>query len=400
MRIRPVLAAVLASYGGAASADADWTFDPRVLAQFETDDNNRLTSVRGEEISVQGAAIDVSLGMRARTPRSDFLVTPRVKTSFYPDDRDEERQMGEIKGDWLYEGERWNARVDGSFSVRTILGRSFLDDDGGGLGEPDPGTGSGRTGEETEQYSTLFRPRFDFALTERTALLLEGRYKNVEFDDQVQNDRQNFEDTGVATGLEFQTSPTSSISVLAGASMYEPEDGLDSDSQFLTAQWSNALSETSQYYFRGGADRVKIDEPGADWETGFSGGAGIKWKFEVTELFLDYNHYLDPSASGRMVNRDQLRFDVLRLLSERSNLRLTSRVVFDEKAAEADDFEKREYLNARIQYEWRFRQDISLFGGYEYTWREYEDDPTDATSNRFFLGIRYQPKRLGTSASL
>jgi hypothetical protein len=400
MRIRLIVAAVLACFAGAAAADADWSFDPKLIAQFETDDNNRLTNVRGDEVSVQGAAIDASLGMRAQTPRSDFRLVPRVKASFYPDDPDEERKMGAVSGLWTFAGERWNARLDGSFSVRTVLGRQFLDDDGGGLGEPDPGTGSGRSSDETDQYSTLFLPRFDFALTERTAFLLEGRYKNVEYDDQVEDDRQNFEDTGVATGLAFQTSPTASLSVLAGASTYKPEDGLDSDAQYLIAEWSNALSETSRYFFRGGANRVKVDEPGSDWESGFSGGAGIAWTFEVTELFLDYNHYLDPSSSGRMVNRDQLRFDLLRLLSERSNIRFTARAIMDEKAVGEDDLEKREFRAAAIQYEWRFRQDIGLFGGYEYTWREYENDLTDATSNRFFLGVRYQPNRRATGASL
>jgi hypothetical protein len=344
-------------------------------------------------VSVQGAALDAAVDMRARTPRSDFRVTPRVKASFYPDDPDEERQMGAVTGLWSYRGERWNARVDGSFSVRTILGRLYPDDAGGGLGEPDPGTGSGRTSDETEQYSTLLQPRFDFALTERTALLLQGRYNNVEFDDQVEDDRQNFENTGVAAGLSFRTSPTARISVLGGVSNYKPEDGFDSDSQFLTAEWSNVLSETSRYYFRGGANRVKVDEAGADWETGFSGGAGIAWQFEVTELFLDYNHYLDPSASGRMVNRDHLRFELLRQMSETSSLRFSARAIIDEKAVTEDDLENREFLTGAVQYEWRFKRQFSLFGGYEYTWREYEDDLTDATSNRFFLGVRYQPNR-------
>jgi hypothetical protein len=393
MRTRIAAAAILACYAGTTAADADWSFDPRVIAQFETDDNNRLTNVRGDEISVQGAALDAAVDMRARTPRSDLRVTPRVKASFYPDDPDEERQMGAVTGLWSFKGERWNARVDGSFSVRTILGRVYPEDDGGGLGEPDPGTGAGRTGDETEQYSTLFQPRFDFELTERTALLLHGRYNNVEFDDQVDDDRQNFENAEVATGLSFRTSPTARIAVLGGAANYQPEDGFDSDSQFLTADWSNVLSETSRYYFRGGANRVKVDVAGADWETGFSGGAGIAWKFEVTELFLDYNHYLDPSASGRMVNRDQLRFELVRKLSESSSLRFSARAVVDEKAVGEDDFENREFLTGAVQYEWRFKRQFSLFGGYEYTWREYENDLTDATSNRFFLGVRYQPNR-------
>jgi len=392
MRIRQCAAAFVACYAGIAGADANWSFDPKVIAQFETDDNNRLTNVRGNEVSIQGITVNAQLAMRALTPRSDFTLTPRVLASFYPDDRDEERRMGGVLGNWQFKGEKWQSRVDGSFEVRTILGR-FNPDDDGGLGEPDPGTGSGRSEDETDQYSLLFRPRFDYSFTERTALLLQGRFKQVEFDDQVENDRQNFEDIELATGISFQTSPTAELSVLVGASQFEPEDGFDSESQFLIAEWNKTLSETSRYYFRGGANRVKVDDIDADWETGFSGGAGIQWTFEVTELLLDYNHYLDPSASGRLVNRDQLRFELARQLSERSSLILNARAIVDEKAVDVDGLEKREFFTGSIQYEWRFRQQISLLGGYEYSWREYEDDETDATSNRFFLGVRYQPNR-------
>ena len=94
-----------------------------------------------------------------------------------------------------------------------------------------------------------------------------------------------------------------------------------------------------------------------------------------------------------MVNRDQLRLELVRQLSLKSNLIVNARAIVDEKAVDVDNLEKREFFTGSIQYEWRFRRDTSLLGGYEYSWRKYENDETDATSNRFFVGVRWQPNR-------
>ena len=296
--------------------------------------------------------------------------------------------------EWEYRGEKSLAEFDVDYAHRTVLGRSIPDSDDGGLGEPDPGTGTGRTEDPTDQDDLLIRPRFRMDLTERTALLLDFRYQDVQFDDQVANDRENFTDLDGALGVQFRTSPTARLTVRGGVSRYEPDDDLVTDAQFVNVEWFNDVSETSRVYVRGGARRAKNEgalDP--DWKNGFSGGAGVQWSFEVTELFLELNHYLDPSSSGELVNRDQLRFRWVRQFSEKTSLRLGARAVLDEDIADDDTFETRKYLAGSIEYEWRFTRQFSMVVGYDYTWRDYENDPTSAESNRVFAGVAYEPNR-------
>jgi hypothetical protein len=160
----------------------------------------------------------------------------------------------------------------------------------------------------------------------------------------------------------------------------------------VEVEWSNVVSETSRFYFRGGANRVQTtDDTGAQtWEDGFSGGAGIQWHFEITDLFLDATHTLDPSSSGRVVERDQLRARLERQLSEVTTLFLGVRGIQDNRP-EVGNLQDREYWTAEAQINWRFKRDWILGGGYEYVWREEENDPNPAEANRLHLGVTWHP---------
>lgn len=397
MRIHIAVAIVLAGCAGSVSA-ADWTIDPRISLLGESDDNHRLTAVPGQEISVSGVEVDARLTIRAATPRTTFRLIPRIRSTFYPGDEDDETDDGFLRMDWEYRGEKSLGALNVDYAHRTVLGRFFpysAGPDDGGLGEPGQGSGSGRTTFPTDQDDLRIRPRFTFELTERAAMFVRLGYQNVEFDEQINNDRENFTDSDAAAGMEFRTSPTAILRFGVGASLYEPENNLDTDSQSAGAEWSNEISETSRFYVRGGASRVKTDgATDPDWNAGFNGGAGVEWTFEVTDIFLDYNHYVDPSSSGRLVNRDHFRAEVARRFSERTTLRFAARAIRDAGASNDDTFETREFLSGLAEYEWRFTRQFGLLAGYEYTWREYEDDLNDAQSNRFYLGVVYEPHRL------
>jgi hypothetical protein len=395
MRIQLGVALVLAGFAGGAHA-ADWLIEPRVDLNYESNDNNRMSAVPGDEISVSGAELDARLTMTARMPRSSFRVVPRIRATKYPDEPDDETTNGYLQMRWDYGGIKSLTRVKLDYAHRTVLGRYFPEgaSDDGGLGNPDPGTGTGDTTFPTDQDDFKFRPEFSIDLTERTAFIARLGYQNVDFEEQELNDRVSFTDTGGALGLQFRTSPTARLSVTAGASLYEPDTDFDTDAQTVNVTWANQISEVSKYYVSGGASRVKTDNAlNSDWQSGFNGGAGVQWQFEVTELFLEFNHYVDPSSSGRMINRDQLRFEWNRKFSDRTGLEIAARAVRDGDVGDLDILVTKEYFAGSVAYEWRFLQSTSMQVGYEYSWRKYEDDPNDAASNRVFLGVSYQPRR-------
>ena len=57
---------------------ADWSYEPRVALSAEYDDNNRMTTVSGQEVEVYGPKLDARVVMRGSTPRTTFTLTPQV----------------------------------------------------------------------------------------------------------------------------------------------------------------------------------------------------------------------------------------------------------------------------------------------------------------------------------
>jgi hypothetical protein len=55
---------------------------------------------------------------------------------------------------------------------------------------------------------------------------------------------------------------TSGLSLRGGYSTYNPADGKTTGAYGLNAEWSNKVSDTSEYYARAGAQRV---ESSPDW---------------------------------------------------------------------------------------------------------------------------------------
>jgi hypothetical protein len=387
---------MLISCAGTAGA-ADWSFDPRITLDLLYNDNNELTGIPGEEIKVSGSALDAQLTLRGETPRSSFRLIPRLRSTFYPGDEQEETDNQFLRLELEHRGERSKAAIDAAYSRVTMLGGYFpvstvaVDDD---LGAPGRGEGVGKSTGQNHEERVEVLPAAAFKLTERVGLDLRMEYLDVNYDQQIDNDLENFSNLIASAGLSFRLSPTAAVSVTAGAARYEPEGDSSTDVQALHAEWSNRISETSAIYVRGGASRVKDDSTGGSgWSTGFSGGAGVRWSFEVTEIFVDANHYLDPSTAGQIVVRDQLRFQLSRRVGPLTTVYLSARGIQDDQGARSDGtFVSREYAAGSVGFAWRMTRQFTLGGGYEYSWRKYENETHDAASNALHLGITYEPR--------
>ena len=191
-------------------------------------------------------------------------------------------------------------------------------------------------------------------------------------------------------------SETKSVALRVRGRQYDPADNVATDSQAVELEWANRLSETSQFYVRGGSNRVEqIDEFGeADWNTGFTGGIGARWAFEVSQLLFEATRGLDPSSSGRLVSRDEIRLRYSHSLSPVTRLLASARAVKDGSTNNQDVFQERRWVSALLGFDWRMTRQFTLGGGYEYVWRSIENEPEDAVSNRLFLGVTWEPHRL------
>jgi hypothetical protein len=391
------MVALLACSAGTAGA-ADWHFDPKITLNALSNDNHRLTDVPGAEVSVFGAELDAQVTLRAEAPRGSFRLTPRVHSTLFPGDEDEDTNSQYLRMLMERRGERSQAGFEANFARMETLGRFFPDadvDDDDDPGDPDPGDDISRQTEPNRRDQFDFGPKIAFDLTERLALEFDAGYQDVSYDEQVADEREDYTNMGGSVGMRFRTSPARSITIRAGAFRFEPDDGTSTDSQSLNVEWANQASQTSQIFVRGGASRVEsIGALGdSDSSTGFTGGAGVRWSFEVTQIFLDANRYMDPNSSGRIVERDQLRFELSRQVSPYTTISFNARGIRDGKTDSNDVFQDRQYAAAGIDFAWRMTRKFTLGGGYQYRWREYDGDPNDAASNEFFLGITYEPNK-------
>jgi hypothetical protein len=389
---------VLLALGAGPALAADWHFDPKIAVSGVYNDNNRLTSVAEDEIEVVGARVDAQLMLRAETPRSSFRLTPRLRSTFFPGDEPEETDDQFLRLATWHRFERARISLNVNYSRIETRGSYFpqttpRDDDE--LGEPDRGVGVGQAGSRNREDRLAVAPAFQFELNPRQSLELAAELLDTSYDFQVEGDRQDYRDVYGAVAFRHAFSESTTLRLRATHSTYDPELGERLDAQGLDAEWRKRISETSQFYLRGGATRVEVETtPGAiDWETGFTGGAGVRWAYEVTDIWLDASRNLDPNAAGIVATRDQLRLQWARKLSQVTRVTLGGRVIRDSRPGSETSSGDRTYGTGTAGFDWRFAQAWTLFGAYEYKFRDATGDARSAGSNDVSLGIVYEPNR-------
>ena len=396
-RAASLIGGIALALGAGTALAADWAYDPKVTASYEYNDNLRLTDTPGQEIKVSGGSLDAQLLVQGETPRTLFQLTPRLRSTFYPGDEDQETNDQFLRMMLKHKGERSESTLDANYSRVDTLGKYFPSagvGDGGGLGDPGHGDGVGRSTSQNRETRLGVSPQFSFDVSERHGIEASAGYLDVSFEHHVEGDREDFSNIYGAVAYRYKMSPTRSLAVGAGISHFKQDGSAATDSETVGVEWSSKISETSQWFVRAGASRTESAGDSSSSDSGFAGGAGVRWSFEVTDIFFDLNRSVDPNASGRFVQRDQLRMHVARRLSPMTTIDLGGRFIRDGQTGSDITFEERQYAAGSIGVSWRMSREWSLGGSYTYVWREYESQPDPAESNRVSLGITYEPHRL------
>lgn len=393
-RVATLIGGLLLVFGTEPILAADWTFGPKLTASYEFNDNIQMTETPGQEIEVSGGAIDAQLQMRMKTPLTLFQLTPRLRSTFFPGNTEQETDNQYVRMRLQHSGERSESSIDAYYARVETLGTYFPSagvDDGGVLGEPGRGDTVGRSTVRNREERLEVEPEINFELSERHGIAAGMGYLDVSFDQQVADDRQDYSETRGWAAYQYKISPTKTASVIAGVSRFKPDGGPGSDSQSIDLEWSNTISETSAMFVSAGASRAEFDTGGS--ATGFNGGAGVRWSFKVTDVFVDLTSGFEPNSAGQIAERNQLRFQVSRSLSPVTTIRIDGRYIQDSSTDSEDIFERREYATGSIGLSRRFSRQWSLGGTYTYVWRKYENSLDPAEANRFSLGLTYEPRR-------
>ena len=390
---KPPLAATFGTLAIAASASvsaAEWEINPRIEAGVVYDDNYRLTRP-GTEIDVTGPLADVAFELRALMPTSEFSITPRVRATYFPDASDLDAVDYFTTLNWQHNGQRVISRLRGDISQQDIVTAEQPDAHGGGdLGDPDFGD-SGRTLVDNRRLVAELRPSFDFDLSQKRLLTLQGGYTDVRFDDQIAGSQVDFNVATVSAGLVTRISPINSLTVRVRGTQYDIATRDSSSGVGAELQWDKRTSEDTRAYVRVGGQQVETFF--GDKENAWLLGAGTSWIFGRNELFLDAARNVGPSSSGFIVTRDQLRLRWTRAITPRLSFLAGLRGTHDEDFENIPffTFAERSYASGDLGVQWRWQEEFSVRAEYDYTWQEFQDATESSRSSGFMISMIYQP---------
>jgi hypothetical protein len=355
---------------------------------YRYNDNYRLEQPGGE-IEVSGGEADAAVTFRNIDPRTRIEVTPRIRSTYFPDESSEDSNDYFLRGQLHDETPRRRAGIVADIEeedvVRSELPNSEIDGD---LGQPDVGD-SGFIVQRNRRDLIQVAPYYSYDVSQRYRLDLGARYIDSSYEQNLEGFQQDFQEVALTAGAGIRLSPRSTLSLRALAAQYET--AIDADAYGAQVMWSTDYSPTSHFYISLGGQQTKPD--GRDTDTNIIAGIGGRWETQRNRLFLDFTRDVGPVAAGTIVERHQLRFRLNHDISERISSILGARLHRDESIDEQSTYPTREYAAADVGVEWRFHRAFALTATYTYRWQEYSDEPSDASANGFLIGVVYEPRR-------
>jgi hypothetical protein len=373
---------------GSAWADAAWEFTPTIEAGYLIDDNYRL-SQPGTEVEVSGPLVDAELAMRTITQRGEFSFTPRVRSTYFPDetDLDSTDYFGALE--WLNNGQRVTSRVRADFARQDVINSeqpdAGIDTD---LGEVDIGD-SGRVLTRNTRTRLGVRPDFRFDLSPRKEIQIGANYTDVSYDDTIDGAQVDFTLKELTAGLVSRVNERSTLTTRVRGAQFDIDTQGTTDSYGAELEWSTRSASETRTFLRAGAQNVSLAS-GSD-ETAWIAGGGVNWIAGRNELLADIARSVAPSSAGVVITRDQLRLRLTRAMTPRLELLAGLRGIHDDEVDDASAFTARSYATADLGLQWRWQEEFAFRIAADYTWQEFDGGEDDATSTGAMLSVVYQP---------
>jgi hypothetical protein len=369
---------------------ADWELNPTVEAGYLYDDNYRLATP-GNEIKVSGPLVDAELEMRALTQTGEFSFTPRIRATYFPSETDLDAVDYFADLDWQHRGQRTESRITGEFAQQDIVNTELPDVDAGGdLGEPDFGDG-GVVLVPNRRTRAGLRPQLIVELSPKRDLILDAGYLDVTYEEQLTSAQTDYRTANLSAGLRARLNETMTLTTRLRGAQYDLEFSDNTRAYGAELQWDTRSVTDTRTYLRAGAQNVELST--GDKELAWVAGVGISKIIGRNEVFADLGRNVGPSSAGVVVTRDQLRLRLTRAMTPRLNFLVGVRGTHDEGVDELANFVPRSYATGDVGVEWRWQEEFSLRAAFDYTWQEFKDASTDATSSGASVSLVYQPQQ-------
>lgn len=386
-------AGALLGIGHGSARAANWEFLPRVAGGATYNDNYRMAEGATPKQAVYGPFVDAQFSANLISPRGFLDFVPRIVSNYYPNDTADNatNEFLNVLGD--YKGLRSELKgVAQYYNATTIISElppaTFP---GVALGQV-VGGATGRVSFRNREQFLRLAPEYMYDMTQRTHLDLQADIQHVTFGKSLiqQYGYDNY--TGRA-GVLLDVTQRSELSIRGVYSRFKPQVGSDTNRYGAEFEWDLRDSQIMHTYLRFGANRLSSQTPqGTLTSNGFTGGAGVEWDFQITQVVLDVVRALTPSDAGSVITDDEARFRVLHAFEPRLSGFFGARAVRVRGVSSRPGLaiQGEDYFAGEVGVDYQVSLNFRVEGTYDLTWQQFQNEPS-AVSNAVGLTFIYQP---------
>jgi hypothetical protein len=373
---------------------ANWDFNPFIEAGGTYNDNYRMAEHGSPKTEAYGSLIEAEFAMRLLDPRADISIIPHIRSTFLPDDHQDQSTDGFLDFTGSYRTQKATFGGTASYRNETVLSSELLSADfpGVSLGQV-VGVQSGRVTVRNRRNLERLAPTMTYDLTPRRHLHLDAEYTNVSYSQNVVQ-QVGFRNFYGAAGLQFDHTQRSNFTVRGIYSHFQPDGSPNSTNRFgAEGEWDAKPTTTMQTYARVGVNvvRAQTTVEGIVSSTSVVGGAGASWTYQLSQYVLDGMRDLSPSASGAVVKHDELRFRMIRAWRPLLSSVIGARLVRVRGATQTQlGIQGSDYAAGSVALTYQITRNYRVQGEYDYTWQKFQGEPY-AAGNSIGVSFIYQP---------
>lgn len=386
-------AGALLGIGHQSARAANWEFLPRLAGGATYNDNYRMAEGSTPKQAVYGPFIDAQLSANLISPRGYLDFVPRVVSNYYPNDTadDATNEFLNVLGD--YKGLRSELKGTAQYYNETTIVSELppATFPGVRLGQV-VGGATGRVSFRNREQFLRIAPEYMYDLTQRTHLDLQGDVQHATFGKSLIQ-QYGYDDYTGRAGVLFDVTQRSEVSIRGVYSRFKPQVGSDANRYGAEFAWHLRNSQIMHTYLRFGVDRVSAQTSQGTINTdGFTGGAGVEWNFQITQVVIDVLRAITPSDAGSVITDDEARVRVLHAFEPRFSGFFGARAVRVRGVSSRPGLaiQGEDYVAGEVGVDYQVSLSFRIEGTYDLTWQQFQNEPS-AVSNAVGLTFIYQP---------
>jgi opacity protein-like surface antigen len=397
----PVAISAFLCIAGAVTPAAaqEWRLEPELRVGGEYDDNARLRSDEAGIVEIDGYIVEGSAGIGYQTQRTNFLLTPTLRSRVYDEEIDVDSDDQFLELDWTHTTLKGQFALRGEYSresARTAERSDANIDEGDPDSIPTDETGIVFASARRERFRIA--PEWQYEFTERMSFDTRFTYIDTAYDDVEQGQLRDYDDMRFTAGLGRQFTPRTRGYIAGSARQFENEDGNNVDGLGVSLGFESEVSETTRLKMEVGVEESEF-EGTTESEQKVVGNVSLVRQLETLSMLAQYRRDISPGGSGRVSAKDTLNLSLRKQFTERVSGRLGFRGYKTEGVGEqaVTTFEERDFNEFYAGLDVALSRTVSLEADYRFDQLDETGSEGTAESNSIILWLVYKPTAMVSS---